>query len=243
MGLLSTEERADVARAEPEVAARLSSGSRGGLLVGASALAGIAFNYVFLLGAGRLLGKADYGEFAAIGGLLTVLLIPAGALQMAVSREVSRLVAVGETDRAQAFSVRVVLVTAAATVPLVVGFIAFSGPIASLISIDREGLLAVSGLSLVATLLAPVALGIVQGTQRLGALAIVSFAPFATRVGVLSVAAVARAGGSEALLPRSSSRRSWVSRLRSAPPGAFSRIAACAATCSSSAFSHTSGLS
>jgi O-antigen/teichoic acid export membrane protein len=178
------------ANAVPSAAVRPSSGSRSGLLLGIAALGGIALNYLFLLGAGRLLGSADYGEFAAIVGLLTVLLIPSSALQMAVSREISRMVATHRREAAAVFAGQVTRVTAIATLPLVLGFIALSSPVASLLSIDEAPMLALAGVSLVATFLAPVALGIVQGAQRFGVLAAITFAPFVVRVGVLAVAAL-----------------------------------------------------
>lgn len=196
MVALSTDDRPTVATAAfPDTAlppgARSSSGSRSGALLGIAGIAGIGLNYVFLLGAGRLLGSADYGELAAILGLLTVLLIPSGALQMAVSREVSRLVALGRHHEAAAFAARVSRIAASATVPLVVGFVALSGPISALLSIDETTALAVASLSLVATFMAPVALGIVQGDQRFGTLALLQLLPFVVRVGFLGLAAAA----------------------------------------------------
>ena len=70
------------------------SGTRSGVLLGAASATSIVANYAFLLAAGRILGSEDYGSLAALLGLLAVVLIPAGAIQMAVSREISRLVAV-----------------------------------------------------------------------------------------------------------------------------------------------------
>src|SRR2546423_6470750 len=76
------------------------SGARSGVLLTAASAASIVANYVFLLAAGRILGSEDYGSLAALLGLLAVVLIPAGALQMAVSREMSRLLAGGGTGGA-----------------------------------------------------------------------------------------------------------------------------------------------
>ena len=55
---------------------------------------------MFLLAAGRILGSEEYGSLAALLGLLAIVLIPAGALQMAVSREVSRRAASGDASGA-----------------------------------------------------------------------------------------------------------------------------------------------
>ena len=76
--------------------------------------------YVFLLAAGRILGSEDYGSLAALLGLLAVVLIPAGALQMAVSREVSRNVASGDEASAARLANGMLRVSAVATIPLLV---------------------------------------------------------------------------------------------------------------------------
>ena len=72
------------------------SGARSGALLAAATAASIVAAYVFLLAAGRILGSEEYGSLAALLGLLAIVLIPAGALQMAVSREVSRREASGD---------------------------------------------------------------------------------------------------------------------------------------------------
>ena len=77
-------------------AGRRQSGARSGALLAVASGASIVAAYVFLLAAGRILGSEDYGSLAALLGLLAIVLIPAGALQMAVSREVSRSVATGD---------------------------------------------------------------------------------------------------------------------------------------------------
>src|SRR5262245_19750765 len=81
-------------------AAPAPSGIRSGALLAAAIGASIVLAYVFLLAAGRLLGSDEYGSLAALLGLLSIVLLPAASLQMAVSREVSRYVASGATDHA-----------------------------------------------------------------------------------------------------------------------------------------------
>src|SRR5213080_3653363 len=80
------------------------SGARSGALLTAASAASIVANYAFLLAAGRVLGSEEYGSLAALLGLLSVVLIPAAALQMAVSREISRRVASGDHTGANAFA-------------------------------------------------------------------------------------------------------------------------------------------
>ena len=82
---------------------RTSSGARSGALLAAPPSPPRRLNYVFLLAAGRLLGSDDYGALAALLSLLTLVLLPAGAVQLAVSREVSRRVALGDDEGAESF--------------------------------------------------------------------------------------------------------------------------------------------
>ena len=93
------------ARRRPRPTARRArSGARSGALLGAASLVATVANYVFLLVAGRVLGSDDYGALAALLGALTVVLLPTGAVQLAVSREVSRRVASGDASDADAFA-------------------------------------------------------------------------------------------------------------------------------------------
>ena len=63
------------------------SGVRSGAVLALASVFAIGLNYAFLLAAGRLLGSEDYGALSALLGLLTLVLLPAGAVQLAVSRE------------------------------------------------------------------------------------------------------------------------------------------------------------
>ena len=81
------------------------SATRGGAQLAVATVISLVANYVFLLAAGRLLGSRDYSTLAALTGILTLVLLPSGALQMAVSREVSRREALGQEDEAAAFEI------------------------------------------------------------------------------------------------------------------------------------------
>lgn len=166
------------------------SGSRGGLVLGAAAIGGIALNYLFLLASGRLLGTDEYGELAAIIGVLTVVLLPTGALQMAVSREVSRRVALGDVDGASAFARSVVRFALLATGPLLVAFFVLLLPLAEVLSIESRAGLAIAGASLATTFALPTMLGVVQGEQRFVALGLATFLPFVVRLAVLAAVAL-----------------------------------------------------
>src|SRR5438552_7808618 len=115
------------------------SGARSGALLTAASAASIVANYVFLLAAGRILGSEDYGSLAALLGLLAVVLIPASALQMAVSREVSRRIAAGDAGGAAALARATVRLSLIATVPLVALAFALAVPFARLLHIHSVG--------------------------------------------------------------------------------------------------------
>jgi O-antigen/teichoic acid export membrane protein len=169
------------------------SGSRSGLVLGAASVGGIVLNYAFLLASGRLLGTDEYGELAAIIGVLTVVLLPTSALQMAVSRDVSRRLAVGDVAGAHGFSRAVLRVAVLATVPLLAVFYVVLGPLAHLLSIESAAALAIAGASLATTFALPTLLGIVQGEQRFVTLGLALFVPFAVRLAVLGLVALAGA--------------------------------------------------
>src|SRR3989442_3925675 len=107
---------------------RAPSGARSGALLTAATAASIVANYVFLLAAGRVLGSEEYGSLAALLGLLSVVLIPASALQMAVSREISRRIASGDHNGATAFAKATFRIALVATGPLVIAALALAAP-------------------------------------------------------------------------------------------------------------------
>jgi O-antigen/teichoic acid export membrane protein len=179
------------------------SGSRSGLVLGAASVGGIVLNYLFLLASGRLLGTDEYGELAAIIGVLTVVLLPTSALQMATSREVSRLLAIGDAEGARAFARAVLRLAVIATGPLVALFYIVLVPLADVLAIDSSTALAIAGASLATTFALPTLLGVIQGEQRFVVLGLATFVPFAVRLAVLIVVAaigVTVAGAALAIL-------------------------------------------
>jgi O-antigen/teichoic acid export membrane protein len=148
-------------------------------------------SYVFLLAAGRILGSDDYGSLAALLGLLAVVLLPAAAVQMAVAREISRLVSAGLEDRADAFAASVLRVATLATLPLLAVALALAVPLAHLLKIDSAGIVALAQFTLVTAFVFPVTTGILQGRQRFHALAVLYVLPLALRVALFAVVAAA----------------------------------------------------
>jgi len=133
---------------------------------------------------------------AALLGLLTVVLLPAGALQLAVSREISRRVASDDHAGADGFLRAIARLAATLTLPLVAVGIILSFPLAKILGIST-GVVVLAAFALVTALLAPVAIGAIQGFQRFTALAAMYALPFALRL-LLLVAVVAagfRLGG------------------------------------------------
>jgi O-antigen/teichoic acid export membrane protein len=173
------------------------SGARSGALLAAASVASILAAYVFLLAAGRILGSENYGSLAALLGLLTIILIPAGALQMAISREVSRSLATGDERGAARLSNGTLRAFALATVPLVAIMVALSPVLSHLLKIHSTGIVVVAVLSLSTALVYPVAMGVLQGQQRFVPLASLYVIPWVVRLVVLGIAAAAgyRLGG------------------------------------------------
>jgi O-antigen/teichoic acid export membrane protein len=180
---------AAAAQSQPRSAA---SGARSGALLAAASAASIVANYVFLLAAGRVLGSDRYGSLAALLGVLAVVLIPAGALQMAVSREISRRIASGDAGGAHAFTRRILRLSVVATVPLVAIALVLAVPLAHLLHINSTGVVVLAQTGLATALVSPVLLGVLQGSQRFHALAAMYVVPFVIRLAIF--AAVAAAG-------------------------------------------------
>jgi O-antigen/teichoic acid export membrane protein len=183
---------------EPRAAtAPPASGARSGAILGAASAVSVLAAYVFLLAAGRILGSDDYSSLAALLGLLAVVLIPAGALQMAVSREISRHVASGDAGGAARLARGTLRLSFVATVPLLLVALALSAPLSHLLHIHSVGFVALAVSSLATALAFPVALGVLQGQQRFQALATLYIFPWLVRVAVLGAVAAAgyRLGG------------------------------------------------
>ena len=174
-----------------------SSGARSGLLLAGATGVSILAAYVFLLAAGRILGTNDYGSFAALLGLLTIILIPAGALQMAISREVSRSLATGDERGAARLAGGTLRAFTLATIPLVVVMVALSPVLSRALNIHSTPAVVIAVLSLSTALVYPVAMGVLQGEQRFTPLASLYVVPWLVRLVVLGIAAAAgaRLGG------------------------------------------------
>jgi O-antigen/teichoic acid export membrane protein len=174
-----------------------SSGARSSALLAVASGASIVAAYVFLLAAGRILGSEDYGSLAALLGFLSIVVIPAGALQMAVSREVSRSVATGDPARAGRLARGTLRAALIATAPLLVVALAMAKPLAHLLHIDSVAIVVLAILSLSTALIFPLALGVLQGLERFSGLATLYVFPWLVRLVILGIAAAAgyRLGG------------------------------------------------
>jgi O-antigen/teichoic acid export membrane protein len=183
-------------RASPEQG-RLQSGARSGALLAAASGVSIVGAYAFLLAAGRLLGSDAYGSLAALLGLLAIVLIPAGALQMAVSREVSRLVASGDPAGPARLARGMLRASLIATAPLLVVGLALAGPLSGLLHIHSVAIVVLAVLTLSTALVFPLAMGVLQGQQRFPAVATLYVVPWVLRLVLLAVFAAAgyRLGG------------------------------------------------
>ena len=129
--------------------------------------------------------------------MLTVVLLPTGALQLAVSREVSRREALGETEEADTFSRAMLRLGLVVSVPLVLIALALSIPLRYVLDIGSTAAVALVLASLVTALAIPIALGALLGYQRFYVVGALFVLPFAIRLAVVAVAALAgyRLGG------------------------------------------------
>ena len=173
------------------------SGVRSGVLIAAASLLATLLNYVFLLAAGRVLGADDYGALAALLGLLTVVLLPIGALQLAVSREVSRRRAQDDVEGAESFARTTLVYGLVATVPIVAVGLALVVPLRELLSIDSTAAMTFAVLGLTVAIALPIATGVLQGYDRFRAVALLYVIPFALRLVLLFLVTAAgfRLGG------------------------------------------------
>jgi O-antigen/teichoic acid export membrane protein len=164
------------------------SGARSGALLAGASGVSIVAAYVFLFVAGRILGSDDYGSLAALLGVLAVVVIPAGALQMAVSREVARRTASGDSLGAAALARGAMQIAAVGTVPLLALALALSVPLSRLLHIDSVALVVLALLALSTALVFPVAMGVLQGEQSFQALAVLYVFPWLLRLVFLGAA-------------------------------------------------------
>jgi hypothetical protein len=126
--------------------------------------------------------------------VLTIVLLPTGALQLAVSREVSRHDALGEADEADAFSRAMLRLGLLVTVPLVAGALVLTVPLRQVLDIHSTGAVGLALASLVTALAIPIALGALLGYQRFYAVAALYVLPFVVRLAVVLLAAAAGYG-------------------------------------------------
>jgi O-antigen/teichoic acid export membrane protein len=173
------------------------SGAHSGIVLAIASGASIVANYIFLLAAGRILGSDDYGSLAALLGLLAIVLLPAGALQMGVSREISRLLASGDSEGANAFARRTLRLAFLGTAPLMAAALLLAVPISHVLNINSVGIVVLTEVSLATALVFPAAMGVLQGRQRFHALGAMFVVPFVARLALLAGLAAAgyRLGG------------------------------------------------
>ena len=174
--------RPQTADAASAARAPVPSGARSAAVVGAASLLATALNYLFLLAAARALGSDDYGSLAALLGVLTVALLPAGAVQLAVSREIAQKLATGDDEGADAFAwatlrLGAIVTRAARRVALLLAV-----PLRELLSIDSAAAVVLTASALAPAFVFPVAMGVLLGEQRFHAVASFYVLPFALRL-------------------------------------------------------------
>ena len=142
----------------------------------------MAANYAFLLAAARVLGSQDYGALAALLG------DPDGRAppdRSAAARGLARGLAAAGAGRdagADAFACADVRLAALATVPLVAVALVLVVPLREILDIDSTSRSRWPRSASSRPSLYPVALGVLQGEQRFGAVAALYVLPFVLRL-------------------------------------------------------------
>ena len=117
-----------------------------------------------------------------------------------MSREVSRQIALGRHDEADAFGRATFRLALIATAPVVALALALAVPLGEALKIGSHGIVLLTALGLAGALTFPIAMGVLQGYQRFVAVAAMQVVPGALRLCLLALLAVAslRLGGAVA---------------------------------------------
>ncbi len=118
-------------------------------------------------------------------------------MQLAVSREASRHLAVGEQEEADAFGRAAFRLAIIATAPIVLVALVLAIPLADALKIESHGVVLLTALGLAVALTFPIAMGVLQGYQRFVAVAAMQVVPSALRLALLGLLAIVgfRLGG------------------------------------------------
>jgi len=139
--------------------------ARHGIVTFAASMGVNAFNYVFHLLNIRLLGVAEYGVVSAMIAAISIFAVPGVIVQQTLVKLSSELYAAGSPDRVRALADRVLAVVGIVAVAAFFVGLAFRGPIASYLELDRSGAVVV-GLAIFAVgLLTPAMRGVLQGVH------------------------------------------------------------------------------
>ena len=108
-------------------------------------------------------------------------------MQLAVSREVSRQLAVGEQQEADAFARAALRLGLIVTAPLVALGLVLVIPLRELLNVESTAAVALAMAGLVAAVALPISMGVLQGYQRFHAIAALYVLPFALRLALLAL--------------------------------------------------------
>jgi O-antigen/teichoic acid export membrane protein len=161
---------------------------RGGALLLAAMAVSIGGTYLFYLASGRVLGPSDYGELATLIALVTLASLPFTAVQNALSRDVSGLIARGEPVEADRLVGATLRAGAIATAALVALFLVLMVPLADLLHLGSVGQIGLAVVAIAPAVLFPILLGDLQGLQQFPRLAIGTAAPAVIRLVLFGIA-------------------------------------------------------
>jgi len=137
----------------------------GGILFVAGAVAGIC-NYFFHVYMVRSLGPEEYGILYTLSAILMFIAIPMSAMQMVMARYVSLFCSLSQYGKIRFLFFRVLKKLLFYAFPALALLMIFSPSFARFLRIDSVSQIVFTGLILFIVLLAPSALGTLQGLQR-----------------------------------------------------------------------------
>jgi O-antigen/teichoic acid export membrane protein len=145
-------------------------GAVGGVRAGGVVLVGIvclnAGNYLFHLLCARTLGPVRYGDLATLLALSSLVTLPLGGVQVWVARHVARFAALGDLEAVRWFARRSIsYATAVGIVATAIGIIA-AWRLQSALAIASIAAVALTALTILPSVMAPISWGLAQGLQR-----------------------------------------------------------------------------
>lgn len=194
---------ADRTRSSRLAGLRGSVGVRVGLLVLVASFVGHVANYGYYVVAARMLDVPGFADISVLVAFSLLAFMPFNGLQAAAARDVARLSESGDPGRVSAYIRTLLLRVALVDLLLLAGLVAVSGPLTSWLGLESPRLIWLTAVWIALGTLLILGLGVSQGLQRFGTVAVLLAGPLgAFRTALLPVGIVVAgvAGGIGAMV-------------------------------------------